>query len=110
MVNDDQVLAVTGAMAPAAMLRLTRQVLLIRLCRKTPKMVMQALFVARGAKRSWMKAVERDIELLVRTSVFQDMAGCCVAQWCNAIRGNPASFKKKLRLAGQDPEICSRAA
>jgi hypothetical protein len=31
-------------------------------------------------------------------------------QWCNAVRGNPASFKKKLRLACQDPEICSRAA
>ena len=35
VVSDEDVLRITQAIAPAAMLRLTRQTLLVRLCRKT---------------------------------------------------------------------------
>ena len=110
MVNDDQVLAVTKSMAPAAMLRLTRQVLLVRLCRKPPTGVMRVLYAARNAKRSWLRAVEDDIRMLTRTVVFQELAGCTVARWCDSIRHGPAAFKRKLKAACSDPLVSSRAS
>jgi len=108
-VNDDQVLSITGTMAPAAMLRLTRQILLVRLCRSPPKAVMRVLFAARLAKRSWLRAVEEDIQALGRITIFEAMAGCSVASWCGEIRQSPSTFKRKLKIACEDAMISSRA-
>ena len=38
------------------------------------------------------------------------MDGCSIGQWCCATREDPASFKRKLKLASEDPLVGDRAA
>ena len=106
VVSDEEVLQITQAIAPAAMLRLTRQILLARFCRKPPVIVMRLLYAARGAKRSGLRAVEQDISLRSKTKYFPALADCSVSM-CDAIRSDTAAFKRNLKKACQDPSIAS---
>ena len=60
--SDDEVLRLAGAMSPNSMLMLARLRLLARFgSRKVPTQVRAAIVVASGAKRSWVKAVVKDV-------------------------------------------------
>ena len=68
-----------GVLHPIVLLRYHRLTCVARVARKMDIQALALLFAAKGARRSWLKAVEADIEWIGMSNLFSELRGAGVA-------------------------------
>ena len=95
--TDQDVYKTTGLCAPYVTILRLRIMLLIRVLLVAPAPLRWALSAAAPAKRSWVRAVRRDLEWLCEhTDEFKHLKGSSFEQVCSSIRRNPRAVRVAL--------------
>ena len=99
-----------GSMAPIAMLRLKRIFLFLRLLTTSSWHTLAIIFMAKGARSSWLDCVVKDLQwIAVRSSCLSSLKDAALIEWIgflsNAHRAKLAIFK-----AFNEPLIRERVA
>ena len=101
--SDQELLDAHSLMAPQTMVTLMRINLLIRVITKGSDALRRALFVARNAERSWLRAVELDFIKLAKLS--QEFAPFqTFTSWISDIRVRPKFWCNLLKRVAALPE------
>ena len=102
-ISDQELLDAHSLLAPQTMVTLMRVNLLIRVITKGSDALRRALFVARNAEWSWLRAVELDFVKLAKLSrefaPFQTFTS-----WISDIRGRPKFWRNLLKKVAALPE------
>ena len=94
VVSQDEVLA------PDAMISLQRLSLLTRIATSDPGLLCDAIIVAQGAPRSWLKAVRHDLERFARTEkYFEKFTALADDELFTAVHASTGLFRKQLQSA-----------
>ena len=114
--TDGEVLDVTDGMHPAAMLRFYRLRTAARLAMRSGPGCLQlltVLFLAKGARRSWLKALEDDLEwLALHSSLFSELASMNdtrVAAYFQMCRESPRAIAAATVKAVNAPAVIKAA-
>ena len=99
------VIRALGLPAPVNLLRTARLDLFVRLLVKPSPILLSLLFVARNAKRSWVKAVHADLAFAAKFSKpLARLSAAPVSQWAIWILRDPVKAKRVFHDALQSKE------
>ena len=88
--SDDEVIHALGVLIPVRLLTLMRVHVAIRVAERAPLQVLILLFAARSASRSWVSALECDLEHLAQASCLAEFKGAPLARWFTFFRSSHA--------------------
>ena len=97
--SDDDVIKSLGVLHPVRLLTLMRVQTAIRVATKAPLQVLLLIFEARESRRSWLRALELDLEHLSRAPVLHYFAGASIAKWFQFFRDFPKQAKQAVMKA-----------
>ena len=111
--TDAEVISATGVLRPQRLVTLMRLQLAIRLAERAQSQLLVLLFWAKGAQRSWIKALESDFALISTAPCCAELRDASVAQWFRLFRSHPVDAKRMvMKAVGQvnEPTIEEAAA
>ena len=97
--SDDEILRALDVILPFRLVSLMRLHVAIRLATRAPDEVLALLFAARGARRSWLKALEADFLHVSHASCLSELRGKSVADWFAFFRSDPRLARKVVTKA-----------
>ena len=102
-ITDAHVLTELAVPAPRLLKSLARVRLLIRLVQRAYMHVLVSLSHAKGARRSWVLAVQRDLEWMAQHSnALSDFRGAALATWIRFLTAAPTQAKQLLHKVALD--------
>ena len=103
-IRDEEVIKDFEATYPANPAKLVRLSLFTRIVAKPIPLVLAAVASAKGAPRSWVDSVQRDLDYIANNEPkAAEMVGASTAVWANAIAGAPKALAKLFHQALRAP-------
>ena len=96
---DDAIIDVLGVLCPLRLVSLMRLHLAIRLAARSPPEVLALLFSARASARSWLRALELDLEHISIASGLAELRGKPLCEWFAFFRSSPHMARKVVSKA-----------
>ena len=107
--TDDMIFDDTGFCAPFVMLIRARMLLLVRVVLHAPRALRVVLAAASGAKRSWIRAVQNDLDWLANTTeelrFLGELSFLLRVEW---IRDNASTFRRLLAKVANNGEYSKK--
>ena len=97
--SDDHIIECLGVLHPLRLLTLLRVNVAIRLATQAPAQVLLLLFEARTSPRSWLHALEDDLEHLSSASCLSELAGAPLSVWFELFRNHAVQAKQVVHKA-----------